>query len=241
MDPLLRQTDHRPWALPSGPWIMTQIWRDLLFAHWRVPVAAVRPLIPGGLELDTFDGEAWISVTPFHMSVRPRGMPILPGMSALPELNCRTYVRTEGKPGVFFFSLDTASRAAVLGARTAYHLPYFRARMCVTKRDGTISYSSHRGKAAWLADYAPISPVVHALPGALDHWLTERYCLYTGWRGRVYRGEIHHAPWPLQKAWAKIAENSVAQAAGVEASGPPALLGFSRELKVLIWPLQRIG
>jgi uncharacterized protein YqjF (DUF2071 family) len=106
---------------------MTQIWRDLLFAHWRVPAAALRPLVTQRLELDTFDGHAWISVTPFLMSVRPRGMPILPGMSALPELNCRTYVRMERKPGVFFFSLDTASRAAVLGARAAYHLPYFHA------------------------------------------------------------------------------------------------------------------
>ena len=220
---------------------MTQIWRDLLFAHWRVPAAALRPLVTQRLELDTFDGHAWVSVTPFYMSVRPRGMPILPGMSALPELNCRTYVRTEGKPGVFFFSLHTASRAAVLGARAGYHLPYFHARMRVTKRGGTISYSARRGRAAWQADYGPDSPVEHALPGTADHWLTERYCLYAAWRGGVYRGEIHHGRWPLQRAWAKIQENSVAQAAGVEISGPPALLAFSRELKVLIWPLRRIG
>jgi uncharacterized protein YqjF (DUF2071 family) len=220
---------------------MTQIWRDLLFAHWRVRAAAVRPLVNRRLELDTFDGEAWISVTPFHMSVRPRGMPILPGMSALPELNCRTYVRTEGKPGVFFFSLDTASRAAVVGARAGYHLPYFHARMRVTKCDGTISYSSHRGQSGWQAEYGPNAPVAPASPETLEHWLTERYCLYTAWRDGVYRGEIHHAPWPLQRAWAKIEENSVPQAAGLEASGPPALLAFSRELKVLIWSLRRIG
>jgi uncharacterized protein len=168
-------------------------------------------------------------------------MPIVPGMSALPELNCRTYVSTEGKPGVFFFSLDTASRAAVVGARAGYHLPYFHARMRVTKRDDTISYFAQRGRARWQAEYGPDSPVEQALPGTLDHWLTERYCLYSAWRGALYRGEIHHARWPLQRAWARIQKNSVLQAAGVEISEPPALLAFSRELKVLIWPLRRIG
>lgn len=224
---------------------MTQIWRDLLFAHWRVPQAAiqslVRPLVTGDLELDTFDGDAWISVTPFHMSVRPRGMPIVPGMSALPELNCRTYVKSENKPGVFFFSLDTASLMAVLGARIAYHLPYFHARMRVTKHDDTISYSAHRGRAVWRADYGPDGEVEQAQPGTADHWLTERYCLYSTWRGTVYRGEIHHCRWPLQRAWAKIDENSVTQAAGIAVSGPPERLAFSRELKVLIWPLRRVS
>jgi uncharacterized protein YqjF (DUF2071 family) len=177
---------------------MVQVWRDLLFAHWNVSLVAIRRLVPERLELDTFGGEAWISIAPFHMEVRLRGLPPLPGMSDLPELNCRTYVRVEGKAGIYFFSLDTGSRAAVWGARKFYHLPYFYARMRVDKENDSISYSSIRGEAVWRARYAPTSDARRAQPGSLDYFLAERYCLYTVWKGRTYRGEIHHASWPLQ-------------------------------------------
>src|SRR5689334_17559552 len=144
MNPL-REVDHRPWPIPKRPWIMVQVWRDLLFAHWSFPPAVIRPLVPGELALDTFDERAWISITPFHMSLRVRGLPPLPGMFDFPELNCRTYVTLRGKPGIYFFSLDTANRAAVWGASTFYHLPYFHARMRVEKEAESISYSSIRG------------------------------------------------------------------------------------------------
>jgi uncharacterized protein YqjF (DUF2071 family) len=236
MNPLA-ELDHRPWPVPRRPWIMVQVWRDLLFAHWNVSPATIRRLIPEQLELDTFGGQAWISVTPFHMSARLRGLPPLPGMSDFPELNCRTYVSAEGKAGVYFFSLDTASRAAVWGARSFYHLPYFHARMGIDKKRDAISYSSRRGEAVWRARYAPTSGALRAQPGSLDYFLAERYCLYTVWKGRTYRGEIHHVPWPLQAASARIEENSVAQAAGIQVSATPAAVSFARELKVLIWGL----
>src|SRR5690349_6710130 len=130
MHPSLRKLDHRPWPVPSRPWIMAQNWHELLFAHWRVPVEAVRPLVPQGLEIDLFAGDAWLSVVPFRMSgVRLRGTPALPWLSSFPELNVRTYVCAEGRPGVWFFSLDAASRLAVGVARAWFHLPYFNARM----------------------------------------------------------------------------------------------------------------
>jgi len=240
MNPLAEQ-DHRPWPVPKGPWIMVQVWRDLLFAHWNVPPEAIWPLIPEQLELDSFGGDTWISITPLHISLRLRGLPPLPGMSDLPELNCRTYVKVGGKPGIYFFSLDTASRAAVWGARTFYHLPYFHARMQVEKRADSISYSSVRGDAVWRATYAPTSPAQRAEPGSLDYFLAERYCLYTVRKGRTYRGEIHRVPWPLQSASLSIEENSVAQAAGIQVSAAPAAVSFARELEVLVWPLDRIG
>ena len=220
---------------------MVQVWRDLLFAHWNLPPAAIRGLVPRQLELDTFDGSAWLSITPFHMSVRPRGLPPLPGMIDLPELNCRTYVTVQGKPGIYFFSLDTANRAAVWGARTFYHLPYFYARMQVKKEADSISYSSKRADAVWRCSYTPISVPRRAEPGSLDYFLAERYCLYTIWKGRTYRGEIHHLPWPLQDARVRIEENSIARAARIELPASPAGVSFARELKVLIWTLERIA
>jgi uncharacterized protein len=237
----LVELDHRPWPLPTRPWIMVQVWRDLLFAHWSVPPATIRQLVPEQLVLDSFEGQAWLTIAPFHMSLRLRGLPPLPGMFDVPELNCRTYVAVEGKPGIYFFSLDIASRAAAFGARTLYHLPYFHARMRIKKQNGSFSYFSARGKAKWRATYAPSSLPRHAMPDSLDYFLAERYCLYTVWKGRTYRGNIHHAPWLLQDAKVKIEENTVAQAAGIELSPVPKVVSFARELKVLIWDLERIA
>ena len=131
--------------MPSTPWVMTQTWHDLLFAHWSVDAAVVRAAIPSQFELDTFDGQAWLGVVPFHMSnVSPRGVPSLPWISAFPELNVRTYVRAGGDPGVYFFSLDAANSVAVAIARTMFHLPYFFADMKVDEHKGWIDYSSRR-------------------------------------------------------------------------------------------------
>ncbi len=137
MHPALKFTAHRPWPLASGPWIIQQTWNDLLFLHWPVPAESLRPLVPSALPLDTFNGQCWVAVAPFHMTgVRPRWTPPLPGLSAFPELNVRTYVNFGGKPGVFFFSLDAGSLIAAQAARMTYHLPYFWARMNVAPRDG---------------------------------------------------------------------------------------------------------
>src|SRR5206468_3738800 len=141
MHPALNITHHRPWPLPRGPWIMQQIWNDLLFAHWPIAPEVMRPLVPSALLLDTFNGQCWIAVTPFHMSgIRPRWTPPLPGLSAFPELNVHTYVTHGGKGGVYFFSLDAGSRLAALAARATYHLPYFHAQMKVVDHNGWIEY-----------------------------------------------------------------------------------------------------
>lgn len=237
---LLEKTNHRPWPLPSSAWVMKQFWRDLLFAHWPGPPGALRPLVPPALTIDTFERQAWVTIAPFHMEIRPRGSPVLPGFSRIPELNCRTYVTINGKPGVYFFSLDISSRAAVWGARAFYHLPYFRADMWVEQTGDAVSYSSRRvqREASWRSTYSPISDVQQAAPGSVEHFLTERYCLYTAHRSRVYRADIHHVPWPLQKARAEIHENTIAEAAGIVLQGPPAVLSFAREIEVLVWPLR---
>ena len=140
---------------------MFQTWHDLLFAHWPIPLEALRPLVPHQLPLDTFDGKCWLGIAPFHMSgVRARGVPPLPGLSRFPEVNVRTYCTLDGKPGVFFFSLDAANRPAVWAARSFYHLPYFFARMEAQVAGDDVSYFSRRlnGEAELQARYRPIAP-----------------------------------------------------------------------------------
>jgi hypothetical protein len=223
---------------------MRQTWRDLLFAHWPIDPKIMRALVPAQLPLDTFDGTCWLAIAPFHMSgIRARGLPAFPGVSAFPELNVRTYVRLDGKPGVFFFSLDAASMPAVRGARRLYHLPYFHARMSVTEEDGWIRYSSQRRDSSgeFRGRYRPIEPVQLREPGSLAHWLSERYCLYTVFRDRVYCGEIHHEQWPLQDAEWEVEANTMAHAAGISLPAVKPLLHFSRRLDVLIWPLSRVA
>ncbi len=221
---------------------MAQTWHDLLFAHWPLPPEALRPLVPSELPLDTFGGQCWVGVVPFHMSgIHAHGLPPLPGLSAFPELNVRTYVTFDGKPGVYFFSLDAASLAAVWAARALYRLPYYRAQMKAWVRGHEVSYESRRygGEAQFRGWYRPTKPEQLRQRGTLDHWLTERYCLYTVAGGSIYRAEIHHRPWPLQDVEAEIETNTVAAAAGIRLPGTPPLLHFARRLEVLIWPLRR--
>jgi uncharacterized protein YqjF (DUF2071 family) len=225
---------------------MRQRWEDLLFAHWPCSPGALRPVVPEALEIDTYDGTGWLGVVPFRMSgVRPRGLPPIPAAHAFPELNVRTYVRHGGKAGVWFFSLDAASSFAVAVARLWYHLPYFRADMRVAARGDAVRYSSARthagaGEATFDAQYGPTGPVERAAPGTLAHWLTERYCLYASGGGRLWRGDIHHAPWPLQPAHATISLNTMAHAAGIHLPDTAPLLHFARRLDVRVWAPGRV-
>lgn len=239
---------HRPWPLPESRWTMAQRWHDLLFAHWPLPVQDLQYHIPPSLPIDTFDGEAWIGVVPFRMSdVRLRRMPALPGISAFPELNVRTYVTRDGKPGVYFFSLDAASSLAVAVARRAYRLPYFKADMSFEDREGVIHYHSHRThKGAPLADfkgqYRAVGDVYFSKRGSLEYWLTERYALYTvGPQKQIYRADIHHEQWPLQAAEAEIETNTMTLPYRLHllADREP-VLHFARRLDVVVWPLKRL-
>ncbi len=244
---MLPPADHRPWPPPDRPWVMTQTWHDLLFAHWPIPVAALRDAVPPALTVDTADGHAWIGVVPFHMTVRLRRCPPLPGTSAFPEINVRTYVTVAGKPGIFFLSLDAPSPVAVAVARRWYCLPYHRARITVERRGERILYESRRaGRGASPAEFAgaygPSGEVFRARPGSLEYWLTERYCLYAlDRRGRLCRGEIHHAPWPLQAAEAEIERNTMAAARGIRLPDTAPLLHSAKRLTAVFWPLAPVG
>lgn len=225
---------------------MVQRWHDLLFAHWALPAARVRTLVPSQLELDLYEGKAYVAVAPFHMSgIRARFLPALPGLSRFPELNVRTYVRYQNIPGVYFFSLDAGNLPAVWGARMGYGLPYFHAEMAVTIASEQVEYRSRRLQnprpAEFRGRYWPTAETRLREKHSLEYFLTERYCLYVVRRNAVYRGHIHHLPWPLQDAEAEIEVNTMAQAAGIELPESKPLLHFSRFLEVLIWWPERIG
>jgi uncharacterized protein YqjF (DUF2071 family) len=210
---------------------MGQTWQNLLFAHWRVPHDLLRPHVPQRLALEQHDGSAWIGLTPFRIAgLRLRGAPPLPLLSSFYELNCRTYVRGDDRPGIWFFSLDASSRGAVAAARRTYRLPYRHARI---EADGGSFRADTEGGGSFSARYHGVGVPAPADRGTLEDFLVERYCLYAD-DGKL-RAEIHHAPWPLQAAEAEVEHRGIAP---VELEGDP-ICHYARRLDVLIWSPER--
>ena len=236
---ILTEVDHRPWPLPSRPWVMTQTWHDLLFAHWPIDAGQLRAKIPAPFAVDLHDGRAWVAVVPFRMSnVGPRGVPSLPMVSAFPELNVRTYVTVDGKPGVYFFSLDAASALAVAAARALFNLPYYPASMSIARRASDVRYESRRrgGAAELSARYGPDGDPFEPRAGSLEYFLTERYCLYhMSHRGRPYRLDIHHPPWTLRTARAQLVRNTMTHASGLSLPTESPVLHFAERQDVVAW------
>jgi uncharacterized protein YqjF (DUF2071 family) len=241
---IVNVTAHRPWEMPRRPWVMTQTWHDLLFAHWPMPAEAVESTLPAGVELDLFDGDAWIGIVPFRMTnVAPRGVPSLPGISEFPEINVRTYVKARGRSGVYFFSLDAANALAVRAARLLLNLPYYRASIAVTRRAGEIEFESRRdgGSATFHATYEPLGEPFVPMRGSLEYFLTERYCLYHfNRRGVPYRLDIHHPPWRIKAGRAEIVDNRFAATAGLELGGREALVHVAERQDVLAWAPEKL-
>ena len=221
---------------------MGQTWEDLLFAHWRVPLDAVRAHVPDELEIEQHDGSAWLGITPFRLTgLRARGTLPLPRISTFLEVNVRTYVHAaDGKSGIWFFSLDASSRLAVEAARRGYKLPYFHARITTSLRGEWIEYECVRlgehGRV-FCGRYRPQGTVFHAEPGSLGWFLAERYCLYTtDGQGALHRAEIHHELWPLQAVEAELELTTISP---LELDDAP-VCHFSRRQDVVIWPLERV-
>jgi uncharacterized protein YqjF (DUF2071 family) len=233
---------------PPGWPIMYQSWGKLLFLHWPLPVKLLRPLIPEPLIIDTFDSMAWVGVTPFTMwSVRPVFSPSLPFLSESHEINVRTYVHLDGVPGIWFFSLDANNPIAVWGARLAFHLPYFNARMSLEQRDQTIYFASRRTHhGAPHAEFEAVWTVGERLPqsdpSSLQFFLTERYVLYSARRAALYRARIFHKPWPLNEARLLSCRSTMVESQGLPSPGwdDPLLHQQGEPLRVRVWPRVRI-
>jgi uncharacterized protein len=242
---LLKQTEHRPFPLPNGPWIMTQTWNHVLFAHWPISLESIRDKIPDQLEIDMYNQNAWIGILPFYLNhLRLRNLPPIPLSSAFPELNVRTYVTYKGIPGIYFFSLDADHQLAVLSARTFFHLPYYYAKMEIILNKDEIEFKSTRRSsnqnAEMVALYHPVSKRYHHQKDTMEYWLTERYRFYTTHKGDLYYEDIHHLPWSLQKAEAEFSKNTLLSALDIDVINSSPLLHYSESQKVLFWPIHRI-
>lgn len=228
---------------PDGSPLARQSWGDLLFLHWPLPEEQLRPLVPAGLELDTFAGAAWVGLTPFALwGTRPRGLPAIPLVSSSLELNARTYVIRGGVPGVWFLSLDASNPLAVLGGRIAYAVPYYWARMSMDRGGTHVRFRSRRihpgAPAARLeVSWSQSGAVFEAEAGTLEHFLIERYCLYAESRGRLYRASIHHRPWPLRAGVVESVQSTVLESHGLRPPDRPPLAHVQAEpFQVEIWP-----
>ncbi len=232
---------------PEGQPLIHQKWGKLLFIHWPIEEELLRPLIPASLEIDTFDGSAWIAIVPFTMwDIRalPPFIPPIPGLSSMHELNVRTYVHLDRVPGVWFFSLDCNSATAVLGARTFFFLPYFNAEIELDQQGQTINYSLNRTDdppTEFHASWKTGERISNSQPGSLEYFLTERYCLYSERDGEICRAHIYHEPWPLQKASLSSFGSSMIESHGLPTPTGNPLLHHAEELSVDIWPLKAVG
>src|SRR5580765_1916758 len=222
-----------------------QRWRELLFLHWPMPPGALRPLVPPALELDLFEGVAWVTLIPFEiLESRPRG---LPGAfaSRFLEVNLRTYVRgPDGEPGIYFWSLEASSLLAVVGARLVYGLPYFPARMSMRRAGAHVEYTSRRwlgGPAELRLGWTVAEAIGAARPGTHDHFLIERYALYAPRMRGLYRARVRHPPYPLHRASIVHLSETLVAAAGIAAPTKPASIHFSPGVDVEIFPLERVG
>jgi uncharacterized protein len=242
----LERVEHRPWPLPQGSWTIAQCWEELLFLHWRVDAASLRRLVPEELDLDEHDGSAWLGITPFLITgFRLRGTLPVPVVSSFPELNVRTYVTAEDKPGIWFFSLDTPSLLAVRAARITYRLPYFHARASLERKGERLEFTNARrngGRPFVLeAGYRPTGDkLFEPQPETLEYFLTERYCLYAHGGEGLHRAEIHHPPWELRPAQVELRLNTMPPD-GVELGSEPPLAHLAERQDVVIWSLERVS
>jgi hypothetical protein len=254
---LLYSVEHRPWLPPDAQWLLSQSWNDALFAHFAIDPLTLRRLVPEALTLDLYDGVAWLTISPFCTShLRPSGVPPLPGLSFFPQVNLRTYVTMQGrsgpsKPGLYYFSVDAANLSAVWFARIFFRMQFWHSAIQIggatiqarKSTERTIRFRSSRlhgpaalnGPVQFDAVYAPGGEAARARRGSLDEFLMERYCVYSWNRRKFYRTEVHHQPWPLQRASVEIRSNNMAEPFGLSLGMKPDLCHFSRSLKVLTW------
>lgn len=244
---LIKNTAHPYCSMPSKKWIMRQSWKNLIFVHWPLNPERLRMHIPPSLQIDTFNGSAWLGIVVFEMGgIYPRGLSTLSITSAFPEINVRTYVRYNEKPGVYFLSLDVGDWASLTIAKRWLHLPYHPAKISIQKLKSTFHCSSIRQSSKhepiiYEGIHTPISEIFFPQEGSLDHWLTERYCFFsTNKKARLYCCEIHHAPWPLQLGKTEVKQNTLFSPFHIDLTGTQPITHFSKGVDSLIWNIKNV-
>ncbi|RKQ34758.1 YqjF family protein [Oceanobacillus halophilus] len=243
---ILNVTDHRPFPFPSKHWMMKQKWKNISFLHWPLSESQLRPFIPKQLTIDTYHGQAWVGMVIFEMeSIHLRGIPkysITPNFS---EVNVRTYVTYNGVPGIYFLSIDVDNWASVTLAKRWYHLPYHSANISIEKSHESYHYESIRHGQSQIKGEGMIHPLPESYiadKDSLDYWLMERYRLYSiNKKQSLYKADIHHKPWSLQKAETTIHRNTILSelTIGLDAFFP-AVSHFSSGLDTLFWNIKRL-
>jgi uncharacterized protein len=246
------RTSQRPRPLPTGRWIMTQRWNDILFAHWRVPAAVVAPFLPDGLQPDTFQGSAWIGVVPLWLDrFNFRGIPSIPGAGSFPELYLRTYVHDQqtNSPGILNLAVDIGNFLATAAARLVLRVPCNWAEMRLNQRtEREFSFYSRRlfvsHPVIFNARYRGLGPtrrLAEIRSGTLEYFFTERYCMFTrNHAGQAVRSSIHAVASPMEDAEAEIERNDLPGALGIQVSDQEPVLHYSRRLAVYIWPAELV-
>ena len=243
----LNETKHRPIPFPKGPWLLTQVWNDMLFLHYQYDPSLIRPYVPIDFELDLFEDKAWVSIIPFKVTkMRPRGLPHIPFLHTYLELNVRTYVKYKGIPGIYFFSLDADKSLAVMGAQVGLGLPYKKAQMTFLQEDDQFYFRSKRNGAGsnyqFDVHYERQKILYEPLPDSLDYWLLERYCMYSILGDLVIRGDIHHDQWKVGMVHAEETVNTMLsslQDGALHYSSSH--MHYSRRKRFLFYPPKVVG
>lgn len=228
---------HRPWPLPDRPWAQAQTREDVLLAHWPVRLEHLARLLPPELAADAWEGEAWVAIAAYRVTaLRVRGLPPLPGLSSFPQLEIAALVTVGDRPGLWLFSLEVTKSLLVEAAKRAHRLPAYHAQITVERDGDDVVFAAERDGLGFRARYAGTGGAQRPQPGTLEHFLTERYALYTADGGRLYRAELHHPPWRLEQATATIESATLAP---LPLERPPITLYAARQ-DVLVWPLEEL-
>lgn len=237
---LLTSTKHRPYEMPAETWRYYQEWNNALFLHWKIPVEVLRPLVPDKLEIDMLNGEAWVSLVAFTMQkIRPKLLPSLKVISDFHEINLRTYVINDGKPGVYFINIEAEKALSAMVSRSISKLPYQKSDIVYSQLDGNNLYVSKSSRGTFLEAEFKIVPEVYKKT-ALDVWLTERYCLYVDEKQSIYRYDVHHAEWEMEDIQLNRLKLNYKVKQLVINEDMPDHANYSKGVKVVAWGKKKL-
>ncbi len=228
---ILSSTSHRPWMLPRKKWNFYQEWNEPVFLHWEVEPDIIKGMIPKNVELDTLHGKAWVSLVPFQISIKPRYLPSFPPISSFNEINLRTYVKHEGKTGVYFLQIEGEKALSCWIARLTSGLPFLHSK--IRRSKSRIIAQNEKLDSALEIDYQPLEFIAN--PSSTDLWLSERYALFVERNQEIFTYEVHHLPWKLHKVDVHAGKISYPKYGNI-LQGEPQITHYSPGTQVIAFP-----